>query len=147
MRRYFFVFLGFFFSFRMLVPLAIGSPPLIGAPMIVDGAGERMKRSLHHRQEKMVPRNAPAASAIPSWEKSGEKGALMFQKVWMITGASRGLGAEIARAVLAEGDQLVATGRESHGLAQLGHRAGLLTLAVDVTDEPQVRAAVGAALD
>src|SRR6266852_3270667 len=29
-RRYFFFFFGFFFSFRMFWPLAMGSPPLVG---------------------------------------------------------------------------------------------------------------------
>jgi NAD(P)-dependent dehydrogenase (short-subunit alcohol dehydrogenase family) len=33
----------------------------------------------------------------------------MAEKVWMITGASRGLGAELAKAVLAAGDKLIAT--------------------------------------
>ncbi len=32
-------------------------------------------------------------------------------KVWFITGATRGIGAEIAKAALAAGDQVVATGR------------------------------------
>lgn len=33
----------------------------------------------------------------------------MNGKVWFVTGASRGLGAEIAKAILAAGDSLVAT--------------------------------------
>ncbi len=41
----------------------------------------------------------------------------MNQKAWMITGASRGLGAEIAKAVLAAGDQLIATARDAQALA------------------------------
>jgi len=67
-------------------------------------------------------------------------------KVWLITGASRGFGAEIAKAVLASGDALIATARNLGGLAHLGSHDELLTVAVDVTSESQVRAAVEAAL-
>jgi NAD(P)-dependent dehydrogenase (short-subunit alcohol dehydrogenase family) len=35
----------------------------------------------------------------------------MTQKTWLITGASRGFGAEIAKAVLVAGDRLIATAR------------------------------------
>ncbi len=37
---------------------------------------------------------------------------MTFKKVWFITGAGRGMGADFARAVLEAGDQLVATGRD-----------------------------------
>jgi short-subunit dehydrogenase len=42
----------------------------------------------------------------------------MTQKTWFITGASRGIGAEIAIAVLAAGDQLIATARRKSDLEQ-----------------------------
>jgi NAD(P)-dependent dehydrogenase (short-subunit alcohol dehydrogenase family) len=75
----------------------------------------------------------------------------MAQKVWMITGASREFGAEMSRAVLASGDKLVATARNTRGLEHLGNtgqgtRSNLFTVALDVTDEPQVREAVQSAL-
>lgn len=70
----------------------------------------------------------------------------MAQRVWLITGASRGFGAEISTAVLAAGDKLVATARTMEGLQHLGANDNLLTIALDVTDEPQVREAVSAAL-
>jgi NADP-dependent 3-hydroxy acid dehydrogenase YdfG len=75
----------------------------------------------------------------------------MEQKVWMITGASRGFGAEISKAVLAAGDKLVATARNTKGLEHLGNNgrganSNLFTVALDVTDEAQVRNAVQAAL-
>jgi NAD(P)-dependent dehydrogenase (short-subunit alcohol dehydrogenase family) len=41
---------------------------------------------------------------------------MMNEKVWMITGASRGLGAEIAKAALAAGEKVIATGRGRDGL-------------------------------
>lgn len=70
----------------------------------------------------------------------------MAQRVWLITGASRGFGAEISKAVLASGDKLAATARTMEGLEHLGANGNLFTIVLDVTDEPQVRAAVSAAL-
>lgn len=61
--------------------------------------------------------------------------------VWFITGASRGLGAEIARAALAAGHDVVATGRSR---ADIPHASLALTL--DVTDSGSVDAAVSAAV-
>lgn len=65
-------------------------------------------------------------------------------KVWFITGATRGIGACIARAALAAGDRVVATGRNAKALeASLGKTAeNLLVLQADVNDEGQVSAAV-----
>lgn len=75
----------------------------------------------------------------------------MVRKVWMITGASRGFGAEISKAVLASGDKLVATARNTSSLAHLensatGAGSGFLAVALDVTDEAQVFDAVQAAM-
>jgi NADP-dependent 3-hydroxy acid dehydrogenase YdfG len=70
----------------------------------------------------------------------------MTPKAWMITGASRGIGAEIAKAVLASGDKLVATARGQQGLEHLGSHANLFTVAMDVTNESQVKAGVDAAI-
>lgn len=38
------------------------------------------------------------------------------QKVWFITGASRGFGFEITKAALAAGDKVVATARSMKGM-------------------------------
>ena len=70
----------------------------------------------------------------------------MTQRVWLITGASRGFGAEISKAVLAAGDKLIATARTMQGLQHLGTNGNLFTAVLDVTDEPQVRDVVQAAL-
>lgn len=70
----------------------------------------------------------------------------MTQRVWLITGASRGFGAAISKAVLAAGDKLIATARTMQGLQHLGTNGNLFTAVLDVTDEPQVRGAVQAAL-
>ena len=68
-------------------------------------------------------------------------------RTWFVTGASRGLGADIVRAVLAAGDRVVATARNRQTLVEtLGQDAdNLLSLALDVTRPDQVQAAVDAA--
>lgn len=71
----------------------------------------------------------------------------MTQKTWLITGASRGIGTEIAKAVLAAGDKLVATARNQTDLQQFGSSEDVLTLSMDVTDEVQVKAAIATALE
>ncbi|MGX8013598.1 SDR family oxidoreductase [Mesorhizobium sp. ORM8.1] len=65
-------------------------------------------------------------------------------KVWFITGATRGLGASIARAAMAAGDRIVATGRNTKALeTSLGKALeNLLLLRMDVNDEAEVAAAV-----
>jgi NAD(P)-dependent dehydrogenase (short-subunit alcohol dehydrogenase family) len=71
-----------------------------------------------------------------------------FKRVWFITGASRGLGALIAEAALADGNAVVAAGRNAAAIAErLGNSPALLPVALDVTDEAQAKAAVEAALE
>ena len=70
----------------------------------------------------------------------------MTDRVWLITGASRGFGAEISRTVLAAGEKLVATARTTQGLEHLGTHDNLFTTALDVTDESQAEASVASVL-
>jgi NAD(P)-dependent dehydrogenase (short-subunit alcohol dehydrogenase family) len=60
-----------------------------------------------------------------------------MEKVWLITGSSRGLGRVLSEAILASGDKLVATARTPAQLADLVDRYGdqVRTVALDVTDE------------
>jgi len=68
--------------------------------------------------------------------------------VWLITGAGRGMGVDIAQAALAAGHQVVATARDAaKAAAAVGEHANLLTVALDVTDPDSVDAAVHAATD
>jgi len=70
-----------------------------------------------------------------------------MSKVWFITGATRGIGADIAKAALAAGDKVVATGRQKESVTRaLGSSARLLALSLDVTDEQQAQATVQAAI-
>lgn len=71
-----------------------------------------------------------------------------MSKVWMITGAGRGMGLDFARAVLAAGDRLVATGRNPERVASaIGASENLLVTALDVTRSSDAEAAVKAAVE
>jgi NADP-dependent 3-hydroxy acid dehydrogenase YdfG len=72
----------------------------------------------------------------------------MAQKVWMVTGASRGFGVEIAKAALAAGDQVIAGARKVKGLkGRLGGKDRALAVKMDVTKEDKVNAAVREGLE
>jgi len=65
------------------------------------------------------------------------------KKVWFITGAGRGMGLDFAKAVLAAGHSLVATGRDPGRLTELlGESSELLTAKLDVTRPEDAQAAV-----
>jgi NAD(P)-dependent dehydrogenase (short-subunit alcohol dehydrogenase family) len=71
----------------------------------------------------------------------------MTTKVWLITGASRGLGAEVAKAALDAGEKVIATGRETHGLDISPGNESLLPLEMDVTNTAQVEAGIHKSID
>ncbi|MFM2045575.1 MAG: hypothetical protein RLY86_4151 [Pseudomonadota bacterium] len=63
-------------------------------------------------------------------------------KVWFITGASRGIGLAIAKAALAAGEKVVATGRDAATVkAALPEAENVLALALDVTEAHRPAAA------
>ncbi|MET9532464.1 MULTISPECIES: SDR family oxidoreductase [unclassified Streptomyces] len=68
----------------------------------------------------------------------------MTQKIWFITGASRGFGREWAIAALERGDSVAATARDLSTLGDLREKYGerLLPLRLDVTDRDADFAAV-----
>ena len=67
-------------------------------------------------------------------------------KIWLVTGASRGLGAQLASAILTAGDTVIATARSKESLNKLQQSERLLRLSLDVTVEEQSRTAVDEAL-
>ena len=70
------------------------------------------------------------------------------KNVWLITGAARGMGVDIAKAALAAGHAVVATARNPDSVtAALGKDEDLLAVALDVTDPAAAEAAVKATLD
>jgi NAD(P)-dependent dehydrogenase (short-subunit alcohol dehydrogenase family) len=70
-------------------------------------------------------------------------------KVWLVTGSASGLGRNIAEAVLASGDRLVATARDPRRLDDLVKKYGdqVRTAPLDVADEAAAEAAVQVAVD
>ena len=70
------------------------------------------------------------------------------RKVWFITGAARGMGLEFAKAALAAGHSVVASGRDPTRLSNaLEPSSNLLTVKLDVTRPADADAAVKAAVD
>jgi NAD(P)-dependent dehydrogenase (short-subunit alcohol dehydrogenase family) len=70
------------------------------------------------------------------------------KKVWLITGAGRGMGVDIAKAALAAGDAVVATARKAESVtAALGTHDDLLAVKLDVTDPTAAESAVKATVE
>jgi NAD(P)-dependent dehydrogenase (short-subunit alcohol dehydrogenase family) len=69
-------------------------------------------------------------------------------KTWFITGAARGLGAEVAKAVMKAGDRVVATARNQKAITNVLGRDNeqLLSVELDVADGSQARRAVDVAV-
>jgi NAD(P)-dependent dehydrogenase (short-subunit alcohol dehydrogenase family) len=70
------------------------------------------------------------------------------KKTWLITGAGRGMGVEFAKAALAAGNNVVATGRNPDAVAKaVGDADCLLAVKLDVTQRGDAEAAVKAAVE
>ncbi len=70
------------------------------------------------------------------------------RKIWFITGASRGMGVDFAKAALAAGHAVVASGRDKDRVSQaLGQSNDVLAVKLDVTSRADAEAAVRAAVD
>jgi NAD(P)-dependent dehydrogenase (short-subunit alcohol dehydrogenase family) len=70
------------------------------------------------------------------------------KKTWFITGAGRGMGVDFAKAALAAGHNLIATGRNPDAVAQaLGDSDDLLVVKLDITSPHDAEAAVAAGID
>jgi len=70
------------------------------------------------------------------------------KNVWFVTGAGRGMGVDIAKAALAAGHAVVATGRNTTVVAKaLGAADDLLIVKLDVTRPEDAKAAVAAGVE
>jgi NAD(P)-dependent dehydrogenase (short-subunit alcohol dehydrogenase family) len=71
-----------------------------------------------------------------------------MSKVWFITGAGRGMGLDIAKAALAAGHKVVASGRNTEKVARaLGVSPDLLVVKLDVSSPADAKAAFKAAIE
>src|SRR4051794_32038453 len=69
-------------------------------------------------------------------------------KVWLVTGAGRGMGIDIATAALAAGYSVVAPGRDPEKVTQaVGAADDLLAVKLDITDPADAEAAVQNAVE
>src|SRR6187399_3083383 len=93
---------------------------------------ELLERSAQQPVEGSVPtRPCPwGASCSRRFDPNdnGQRGDVMAKKkIWFITGAGRGMGVDFAKAALAAGHAVVATGRDTAGVSRaLGHSDDLL---------------------
>jgi NAD(P)-dependent dehydrogenase (short-subunit alcohol dehydrogenase family) len=72
----------------------------------------------------------------------------MSRQVWMITGAGRGMGIDIARAALTAGHAVVATGRNPNRVtAAIGAHDDLLAVTLDITKPDDAERAVAVAVE
>jgi NAD(P)-dependent dehydrogenase (short-subunit alcohol dehydrogenase family) len=74
---------------------------------------------------------------------------MIESKVWFITGASSGIGLEIAKSALAAGHKVVATGRDTEKVSNSIASASdyLLVLKMDVTNSKEIETAIKSAVD
>lgn len=70
-------------------------------------------------------------------------------KVWLVTGASSGIGFEIAKAALAAGNKVIATGRNADKVtkALAGVSENLLVVQLDVTNPQEISVGINAAIE
>lgn len=70
------------------------------------------------------------------------------KKVWFITGTSRGMGVDFAKAALAAGNMVVATGRNTNAVTKaVGEAENLIVVKLDVTSPADAESAVQSAVD
>ncbi len=72
-----------------------------------------------------------------------------MSKVWLITGASRGLGRAFTEEALKAGNRVIATARNSEQLVEVASKFGknVRTVSLDVTNEAHAKYAVAAAIE
>lgn len=64
-------------------------------------------------------------------------------KVWFITGASKGIGLELTKLLLSKGNKVIATSRKASSIEnQIGKNKNLLALTVDITSDKSVKEAI-----
>src|SRR6476646_2154553 len=72
----------------------------------------------------------------------------IMSNIWLITGAGRGMGVDIAKAALAAGHAVVATGRNTSAVSEaVGEADDLMVVKLDITSPEEAKAAVATAVE
>lgn len=70
------------------------------------------------------------------------------EKVWLVTGGNKGIGAAIVKEALSNGNKVVATSRSIEAAEKnLGGHENLFIVKMDITDNAQIRAGIDAAIE
>jgi NAD(P)-dependent dehydrogenase (short-subunit alcohol dehydrogenase family) len=81
-------------------------------------------------------------------QRTGGTEHMPHNQVWIITGAARGMGVDIAKAALEAGHNVVATARNTDSVTSaLGEHENLVAVKLDVTVSADAQAAVAAAVE
>src|SRR5918997_7131997 len=81
-------------------------------------------------------------------EQVTQGGPMTDKRVWFITGAGRGMGVDFARAALAAGNAVVASGRNTDAVrTAVGEAEDLLVVKLDVTSPEDAETAIKAAVE
>src|SRR5438046_3694481 len=119
---------------------SLGEPALPARKSHADGPTTRARG--RWRMRLFFSLSAPQNSKRERTEWMADK------RVWFITGAGRGMGVDIAKAALAAGHFVVATGRSTDAVAKaVGEADDLLVVELDITSPESAEEAVRAALD
>jgi|SRR5690606_19335821 len=69
-------------------------------------------------------------------------------KVWFITGTSKGMGLELTKLLLSNGNKVAATSRDAQNIKnEIGKNPNLLALTVDITSDASVKKAIKETVD
>ena len=120
-----------------LADLVLGVHVTDGTPL---SAGEGACQYLDQQGRSPGPVRASVVDALTLVSNPDMEDAMTDKKVWLITGAGRGMGVDIAKAALAAGNAVVATGRNPDVVTEaVGDADDLLAVKLDVTDPPTPR--------
>jgi len=94
----------------------------------------------HESAIREVYQTISEMASISFCGNSRDERSTEMSKVWLITGAGRGMGTNIARAALAAGYKVVATGRDTEKVTQaVGESADLLGAPAPTPSRPSNR--------
>src|SRR3989442_1338538 len=121
-------------------------PPCLGRASL--DFSSREDRAVEDMRPARQTTRRPVCMLSRVFKQPTTGGSMTNKKVWFITGAGRGMGVHIAKAALAAGSAVVATGRNTDTVIKaVGEADDLLVVKLDVTSPKDAAAAVTAAVD